>query len=96
MASLLNGSNTWMSKDCGLDQFAKIKNLKLSMTPEKLCTGMARGLLPFATEVFGYAFNEEPNYAKLKFMLVQILLDVGKVPDAIMDWSKHPKIKEEI
>jgi hypothetical protein len=40
------------------------------MTPEKLCAGMAGHLLPFASAVFELGFDEEPNYAKLKFLLV--------------------------
>ena len=44
------------------------------MDPEKLCSGHAKALLPFANEVLEYEFEEKPDYAKLKFLLVKILL----------------------
>ena len=42
----------------------------MAMTPEKLCIGKAEHLEPFATAVFNLEFEEEPDYAKLKFLLL--------------------------
>lgn len=50
------------------------------MGPNDLCgasvdESRAYFLLPFATEIFSYAYMDEPDYNKLKWMLQKILLD---------------------
>jgi hypothetical protein len=67
MTNMLNGRATWLPIGCENYDFAKIREIKLKMTPQKLCRDYAERLLPFANEVFNYEFEEEPNYAKLKF-----------------------------
>lgn len=62
--------------------FDAIRSFKLEMTPEKLCMGNARDLLPFVKEVFSYKYKAEPYYTKLKFMLVKVLVVKGKIPDS--------------
>lgn len=89
MAFLLSGSITWQGDVQGNRDFDQLKMLKTSMTPIKLCGERARSLLPFATEAFSYAFEEKPDYTKLKFLLIQILLERDEAPDIKMDWSKH-------
>jgi hypothetical protein len=59
------------------------------MTPKLLCSGEAQPLVPFASEVFKYTFEEQPDYSRLKFMLIQILLEQDITPNDKMDWSKH-------
>jgi hypothetical protein len=61
------------------------------MTSKNLCLDLAKQLLLFTDEVFNYEFEEEPNYGKLKFLLVQTLLDFDLSPNFKMDWSKHSK-----
>jgi len=68
-----------------MDQVTEIKR---AMTPEKLCTGDAKQLLPFAREIFNIEFTETPNYNKLKFMLVSLLLAHDMIPSLKFDWSK--------
>lgn len=58
------------------------------MSPEKLCIGDARHLLPFVKEAFSLGFEEEPNYDKLKSILSKVLLDHNVAPNLRFDWSK--------
>ena len=70
-------------------KFRFIKQVKIQMTPEKLCGGkncVTRKLLEFVNEVFSIGFADEPNYNKLKFLLTRALLDDGKVPNKDYDW----------
>ena len=46
-------------------------------------------LLPFVTEIFDLGFTEEPNYDKLKFSLVRILLDRNMTPNGKFNWSQY-------
>jgi hypothetical protein len=39
-------------------------------------------------EVYRYEYEEEPDYKKLKHMLVKIVLSINKVPSIIFDWSR--------
>jgi hypothetical protein len=57
-------------------------------TPDNLCKNKAAPLLPFMKEVFSYKFEETPNYAKLRQLLVCILLKKNIVPTKCFDWSK--------
>jgi hypothetical protein len=57
------------------------------MTPEKLCQGKAKNLLPFAKAVFKLKFSETPDYAKLKHLLSIVLLDENETPGLLFDWS---------
>ena len=51
------------------------------MTIDDLClTSDLEILRPFITEVWDIEYTEEPNYNKLKFMLVSILLENNVVP----------------
>ena len=63
--------------------------MKNRVTPEILCgqneeTGV---LLPFMKEIFALDFSEKPDYKKLKFLLVQGILDQDLVPDEQYDWN---------
>ena len=53
--------------------------------------------LPFLKEVWGLKYDEKPNYNKLKFMLVSILLDLNEVPqmNLIKDWNSIDVIAPE-
>ena len=52
----------------------QINKLKKSMTPTEVCKH-APFLTNFAKHVYSLGFEEEPNYASLKFMLIKNLLD---------------------
>jgi hypothetical protein len=51
------------------------------MTIDDLClTSDLEILKPFIAEVWELKYSEEPNYNKLKFMLVSILVENNAVP----------------
>ena len=58
------------------------------LTPESYCCGSDEGmkLLPFLNIVFNLKFDEKPDYDKLKFMLIKVLLDSNETPDKKYDW----------
>ena len=65
---LVNGEFTWLE---GVDSEApdfceKVGQIKKDLTPETLCTGLAKTLIPFVKEIFSYKFEEKPEYSKLK------------------------------
>ena len=61
--------------------FSDIKQIKQGLTPETLCCrDNLKPLIPFITEVNNLSFDEQPDYNKLKFMLVKILLDQDELP----------------
>ena len=37
---------------------------------------------------FGYKFQEKPDYAKLRFLLVKIMLEHDVTPNLKMDWTR--------
>lgn len=65
------------------------------MTPETVCTGLAKPLLPFVKEVYSYEYKEEPNYSKLQQLLRCILLDNNIAPCIKFDWSKFEKTDQQ-
>ena len=63
--------------------FEKMRKVKKMITPIEICkeSEESRRLIPFVQEVDGLRFQDEPNYQKLKFMLVKVLLDQNETPD---------------
>lgn len=55
---------------------AAVLTSKLKFDPSKL-SYRAKILLPFMAEVFSLDFETEPNYTKLKHLLVVPLLDMN-------------------
>lgn len=78
--------------------FDYVAKVKINLTPEEICTGSARGLLPFAREIFSYDYLDKPDYPKLKHMLVKYLLAFNVTPNQRFDWSKfqlnEPKVDQ--
>jgi hypothetical protein len=90
---LLDGEPAWqqgLSEYSMNDLYSITAGVKLAMTAKKLCIGNSRKLLSFVEEVFGYKFNEKPDYAKLQFLLKKVLLADEKTPDLVFDWSEDP------
>ena len=53
-----------------------MKALKNSLTPKNLCDNdYSIRLLPFVQAVYDLEFEEEPNYEKLRFLLLSGLLE---------------------
>ena len=67
--------------------FKSVGKLKIKLRPKDLCTGSALELLPFCEDIFMLKFEEEPNYGKLRHMLVSILLKENIAPNVTFDWS---------
>jgi hypothetical protein len=67
-------------EDLRVNKLEELGQVKFQMTPEKLCTSEAHKLLPFVRLAFSYEFTDEPDYSKLKFVLVSPLLETGGVP----------------
>ena len=63
--------------------FEKMRKVKKMITPIEICkeSEESRRLITFVEEVDGLRFQDEPNYQKLKFMLVKVLLDQNETPD---------------
>ena len=61
------------------------------MMPNTLCIRRASILLSFAKQIFFMKFSDTPNYAKLRFSLISIILDLDEVPSNTFDWSSLPR-----
>ena len=66
--------------------YADALKYKIDTSAEQLCEN-TKYLLPFAKHVLNLAFDEEPNYNKLKFMLVKNLLDSDIIPSKRIEWN---------
>lgn len=77
---LLDGDLEFMksdpeNEDMESNEFQQIGLLKVKMTPKDLCKSSdCKKLYPFIKEVYNLKFDEEPNYNKLRFLLVNELL----------------------
>jgi len=70
------------------EEFSRIQHLKNTLTPEKICDSEeGQRLLPFVKEVFSLQFEDKPDYDKLRFYLVKILLDINEAPSTEYDWN---------
>jgi hypothetical protein len=71
----MNGS-LWWYNEVQHEQNLRgvIGQLKIKMKAHEMCRGKAKNLIPFGEEVMSYKFQEMPNYAKLKHLLVCVLL----------------------
>jgi len=38
-------------------------------------------------EAYSYAYLEEPNYGKLKFLIKKMIIKHGYLPDKILSWT---------
>jgi hypothetical protein len=62
-------------------EFERVKKLKNDLTPNQLCNlPESRLLLPFVEDVYSLKYDEEPDYSKLRFMLLKALLERDQVP----------------
>ena len=79
------------------EEFNKIKHMKSILTPELLCESPeGKRLLPFFKEVFSLRFTQRPDYDKLRFMLLKIMLEINQTPDHKYDWNLHVKAKKRV
>jgi hypothetical protein len=72
------------------DEFIKIGKAKLSMRPKDICPSFeSQQMLPFIQEIYSLRFDEEPNYSKLNFLLVKVLMNHNLVPDNQYEWNNQ-------
>ena len=78
------------------DEFVRLRRAKNALKPESLTDsdeGMT--LLPFIKECFSYRFADAPNYEKLRFFLMKVLLDNDEMADNQFDWNIGYAVEEE-
>ena len=78
------------SKQTQQQEFAHIKKVKNAITSAQLTQDSEEGerMISFIDEIFKLRFDEKPNYDKLKFNLVKILLDLNQTPNKVYDWNE--------
>ena len=78
------------------DEFVRLRRAKNSLKPAQL-TDSEEGiqLIPFMEEVFSYRFAQTPNYEKLRFMLMKVLLDNNEMVDNKLDWNQGYAVEED-
>ena len=83
-----NGSASAKEARFKEDEFVRLRRAKNALKPESL-TDSDEGiqLLPFMKECFSYRFVDTPNYDKLRFLLMKVLLDNDLQADNQMDWN---------
>ena len=63
-------------------------SLKLNLKPREFLTDPRnKCLIPFAEYVYSLDFAEEPNYNKMKFLILKNILDHNLVPNFKYDWN---------
>ena len=67
-----------------------MKKMKQTYTPQLLCqSDEAKRMLEFVQNIFDLEYEECPNYDKLRFMLLKIMLEVNQTPNNEYDWNVH-------
>ena len=84
---LVLGEIPWIIKGVQ-ENFGKIGKIKLSLTSGQLCKKRALPLLPLLDYVYSLDFEQEPNYGKMRHILVSILIEQNKVPTKMFEWSQ--------
>lgn len=84
------------------DQIMKMKEMKIKSRPKDfLISEDLQSFIGVSEHIFSIKFEAEPDYSKIKFMFLQILLDRDLVPTKEFDWNqkflnKERKRKEEM
>lgn len=92
-----NGELKWLKHLDKTDPkyYERVGNFKRDISIRDLCYGQASILEDYAVEVFKLAFEDEPPYSKLKFILIRALLGIGIEPSPEYDWS-HFVLKRDL
>ena len=75
-------------------KYKKIGRMKNDLSPGMVCGNSQKWLVPFLSTVNRYSFDEQPDYAYLKNLLVCAILKSKQVVDMKMDWSHDGPTKE--
>ena len=68
------------------EKYAKIKEMKMSITPEKLCEGIPQEFAQYLTMVKKLGFEEEPEYKKYIQMFNNLFKEKEFEMDYLYDW----------
>ena len=82
------GKLPWQGLKCKdkNEKYAKIKEMKMSMTPEKLCEGFPVEFAKYLTAVKKLGFEEEPAYKAYIQMFTNLLKSKDYEMDYLYDW----------
>jgi serine/threonine protein kinase len=90
---LMTGSLPWIGvkAEARAQKYAAIAEMKATITPERLCSGLPSAFSSFLIDVRGLEFTDEPNYSKYRELFRDLFLQEGYVYDEVYDWVKMPK-----
>ena len=82
------GKLPWQGLKCKdkNEKYAKIKEMKMSITPEKLCEGIPKEFAQYLTMVKKLGFEEEPEYKKYIQMFNNLFKEKDFEMDYLYDW----------
>ena len=82
------GKLPWQGLKCKdkNEKYAKIKEMKMSMTPEKLCEGFPNEFAKYLTAVKKLGFEEEPAYKSYIQMFMNLFKSKDFEMDYLYDW----------
>ena len=82
------GKLPWQGLKCKdkNEKYAKIKEMKMSMTPEKLCEGFPNEFAKYLTAVKKLGFEEEPAYKNYIQMFTNLFKSKDFEMDYLYDW----------
>jgi serine/threonine protein kinase len=85
---LLKGSLPWQGLKCKdkTEKYQKIKELKMSTPPEKLCEGLPIEFAKYIEYVKKLAFEEEPEYKKYIMLFTELFKHKDFEMDYMYDW----------
>lgn len=84
----LKGKLPWQSLKCKdkAEKYQKIKEIKMSFTPEKLCEGLPVEFAKYIEFVKKLSFEEEPEYKKYISMFNELFKSKDYECDYLYDW----------
>lgn len=95
---LLKGKLPWMGlKISEIDaKHDKIHEIKESLAPEILCSGLPREFYRYFKRVKELEFEEEPPYAEFREMFRKLFIRYEFVYDYHFDWTGDPRVEPKI
>jgi serine/threonine protein kinase len=85
---LMKGVLPWQGLKCKdkTEKYLKIKEMKESITPEKLCEGLPEEFVKYMKYCDGLKFDDEPNYRQLINMFKELYKSKDYENDYFYDW----------
>ena len=90
---LLKGSLPWQGLKIKQksEKYSKIKELKMSLEPEKLCEDLPDEFKEYIESVKNLEFEEEPDYGRFINMFTELFKKKEYVKDYMYDWVEETK-----